>query len=962
MTAITTRDPGALRTHPLVASRQSPFTKGPARLSILVLTCVALIGFSGCETNEPRPDPRPGPRAVSDRFADVERAARGIPGIHGPGLRPTELDESVETRELTGGVLGDPPEPTSIAGMLDLPQPNRPGHVAGHRPEPGQVVAVFELASPSRDRFVLHGTMPIPPDALTFHRGRTPLAVRSLGTTGELVPAQLEVVARDALGRPEVLEISAPVRRSGPPGSRSRYEVVRMDLDLPPPGELAEAAGELVATAGSALLSVRDVFGNRYEVDLLAPPEHPGSGGRTLVRDGYAARTLRTASVLVPTRTTGAGAPRDHLMGVHAYWTFWHDEPRVTLDLRIHNGLTNGSGAEDPRDTPLGIVYWDSVELELPSPWSAQPLLADPFFGPERQVGDRTIVPLVRGYETGELHMMPPQAQFHRRLTLAPFAASGVSPRGPMLEGQAFCLPGKGLWSWFPGSDGGHFLAQKTQLPTWEAFAFEKNKGPRAVREHIGDQLARLRDLAERGASDDNLVGGQVMGWSHPWFYADQGVAGGVDIQFVEGHRAAGGASTEALERLMLLHRMNASRHPVAQWNVKGEPADVHLWRGPDGRVPFDFRTNGRVVPPEFTWPCFGGPSADVHVRAVHQLDKRPPYDMGTVHQKGGAPTGGNASIFNWWPHDGQHAIRWTKNPKALVWLTNDALARDDLMLAASLFQLQFHGYEHVEASWSKGVTLKRFEQAVAAHPGQGIDLNREHAWGIDMMCAAYAISGDGWRAANRKWFERVTDLMGRASMPNGLISRRFHGGIVQGKYDGAQTFESLFLMHAQRCLNESVLRGTDEARARFLDWLQVRGCDYLFWPPVWERAVLDGGYVEQGPRFSYAVGLHDEPDEPPFSDEARWGARYLPEDGLSGPVERIYGFAILAYVQSLTPTRGDRASSGRFLGRAQIMWFAPASWRKLATTMFEHAARPSDDYSGNWAGFLAALQAIGAI
>jgi hypothetical protein len=351
-----------------------------------------------------------------------------------------------------------------------------------------------------------------------------------------------------------------------------------------------------------------------------------------------------------------------------------------------------------------------------------------------------------------------------------------------------------------------------------------------------------------------------------------------------------------------------------------------------------------------------------VHLLAVHQLRARPPYDQGTVHRPGGAPDGGKQSLFNWWPHDGQHYVRWTKNPKALVWLGNDALAKDDLRLAASLFQLQFHGREHERASWSPGVTLRQFERSVQERPGQGIDLNREHAWGIDAMCALYALSDDDWRKANRAWFERVADLFGRASMPNGLVSRRYHAGIVGGRYDGAQTFESLFLMHAQRCLVASVFDGVDEGRTRLLNWLQVRGCEYLFWSPVWERRTLPDGSVEAGPRFCYAVAPHDEPELPPFSKASHWGERYLPEDGLSGPIERVYGFALLAHVQTLPGARGGRGLGGRFLGRAQQMWFAPNSWRKLAARMFEHAGRTSDDYSGNWAGFLAALQGLGAI
>jgi len=229
--------------------------RGLDRLSlpiVVVLWACAFLPVLGCGSGKTRSQPQQARRNVPDRFADVERGARGIPGIHSPGLRsipPVGVDAGSASAMEPYNALALEPVNGDPEGETAGARPG-PGGILGSRgtrrnvrgPKRGKVVAVFELANPSRDRFILHGTLPIPPDAVTFHRGRTPLAVRSLGTTGELVPAQVEVVVRDSLGRPEVLEISAPVQRAGPPGKRTRYEVVRVDMVLPPPGALSEAA------------------------------------------------------------------------------------------------------------------------------------------------------------------------------------------------------------------------------------------------------------------------------------------------------------------------------------------------------------------------------------------------------------------------------------------------------------------------------------------------------------------------------------------------------------------------------------------------------------------------------------------------------------------------------------------------------------------------------------------------
>src|SRR6185503_1226560 len=107
------------------------------------------------------------------------------------------------------------------------------------------------------------------------------------------------------------------------------------------------------------------------------------------------------------------------------------------------------------------------------------------------------------------------------------------------------------------------------------------------------------------------------------------------------------------------------------------------------------------------------------------------------------------------------------------------------------------------------------------------------------------------------------------------------------------------FLIHAMRCMNESVFRGVDDERRKMLERLAVRGVDYLCWGPPWAKQQAswqpDPAHPTrflQGPRHGIAISLNDDYQSPPFSDEARWGANYMPPDGLGGGIEYFHPWA----------------------------------------------------------------------
>ena len=883
-----------------------------------LLLGLLLLGCTGTSSAPPEPPPTEPP--PTDRFAD----------------RRAELTRDLHT-----------------FGQLAAPQ-------GGGREDGRAVVARLEVSAPKLDRFVVHGTLPVPAGFDPGDSSRSPLAISARGPGAQLAPVQVNILTRSASGAPEVIAFAALIDRPQgvQPGAPLTLDVVEFNQELDPGGPaLTEAVAELADPRGAArvLLRARDVHGNVYEADLGGAPDAPGFGSREVLRDGPVRRIVRTHATLVPVERSGEGQPRAHLMGVHAYWTLHAQDGRVGLDLRVHNGATSGSRRAAPEETPLGFIHWDALELDLPESWQAQPLVLDPFLGEERVADGRRRLPLVRRNDDGSLHMMPPQAQFQRRLTLTTPQRRAGDPL--ILSGLAFPRNGAGLWSWWNPATA-HYFPQHGLLPDWSSFKLGSVKGERALQVRLRQRRDLARQTLETGKAQEGLIAGPLMGWAHPLGVSVQGMTGGSGIVFLEGHRTAAAASAAGIEALLLEHRMNASRMPIAQWDAQGQPVGVEAWLDGSGKVPFDFRTNGRMVPPVFRLPMFEGPIPHPQVRAVHLAERRPDYDRGSPHHPGGRLAGGDQDLVSWLPHDGQHFARWTKRPMALAWLTADALAIDDLRHAAETFHLMFHGEEHEHVRWSPGVTLLQFEKLVAAHPGHGMPVDRDHAWGIEVQCAAWLLADDGWRARRADWYRRAGQLMVDAAMPSGLVQRMHVPKLLGGRYGGAQAFECMFLLHAKRCLIESVLRVQEPALAEELAGVHQRALDYLLWGPVWTCFEIKEEMI-CGPRWHFATGPGKDWSEPPFSDETVYGPRYLPVDGAEGPVETTYLWAPMEYGMLLAQGEAGPDLDDRYLRRALTSDRAAGRWEALMESFFAGAQRTGNDLSGNWGSLIGRVQSL---
>lgn len=907
-----------------------------------------------------------------DRFEDLRPARPGASRWTGPkpaAPKPEESEPptapkapqpeqgSSEASPTTALPVPSPAEPTALQPLVQQPNATES---KWHK------VAEMDWTVGSRPSLVVHGTLPVPPEFRLLGPGRTPLAIRPRGLTTDPIPAQVTLVTRTSTGAPSVVELGARVEM--PPqiqhGSHHRFEVFWGDFACATEPLLPTGAKTLFATPDGPFLRTEDVFGNRYRFAITQDPAGFGVTQINTLQIGPSCHQWKVSGVLMPEGSPSAlGAPLPHMMGVSAYVTQWGGSSHTSLDLRIHNGLTAGSHPRTAMDSPLGSVYWKSIDLYLPLGWTSEVSIADPFLGAEAEVENGWKVrSLVKALPGGKLHLMGPQAQMVRRLTLRRTQHSPCARVGAFVEGLMFCQPGLGLWSWFSLPA---YFPQMALLPTLEHWKSDGRQGANAVEARLAAERDRNLQFLRSGDKDGNLIYGGVMGWSHPRGYPHGGAVSGVDIGFVEGHLAAWAASQAGYEDLEFLHRMTVARQPDAQYTALGEPVGVQGWRDANGVVPFDFRTNGYMVPPEFQFVCKGGPAPSEQVREVLRRNLRPPYDIGTAHDPKGELPRATEALFAWMPHDDQHMIRHTKNLKALVWLGNDPLAKDDLMHASSLFRLMFSEGPHTPVSWSAGVTLRAFLAWAASAPHHGLPVDRAHAWGIDMMCASYQCASDAWRADALPWFQKVVELFDVASMPSGLIQRYLQPDLLDAKYDACQTFQLMFLLHSQRCLIESVFRDVDPDRMDTLARLHNRGLDFLFFGHIYTHFQGErwGGFVSSaGPYHRFAVAPKGPLTEVPYCFEDVWGKDYLPPGGFGEYVDTTYLFPPLEYGYLLTRNSTPNPLDNRYLQRSLVCGSLPGSWNKLDQEFWQSVQYGFSDNSQNLASYIAQLQRLGAV
>jgi len=488
---------------------------------------------------------------------------------------------------------------------------------------------------------------------------------------------------------------------------------------------------------------------------------------------------------------------------VHSYIGVLDSEPLVTLDLRFNNG-PDGFSDVSTYDDPLGKVYFKSINLLVPNGWMAQQNFEDPGFGNPTVFGGLTAYSLVEEIPTGELHVMGPNAQFHRRLVLSPIEEQVRARAYADAAGQGFSRAGDDgegneLWSWW-NQDTGRYFPQRQQLPALE---------------HISESSLRASlegDLSwhEGFMSSGNgfglypIVSGR-LGWAHPWGVAYGGMTGGNEIHFFTGVDTALTASTDGYRDLQLVHRMQTDRQPNAYYDLIGDPTSIEKWT---------------------EYALDGSPYIDmVFYLSLHYAGNDPMgYDSVDTFQADQVAAMGlqpdyESALLGYAHYDLQHLIRYTRSANALTWLGNDPIAKDDVMNQAEMVHLTYHMLDNNQWGGYSEVTMQWDRAYVDEHPQAGYRTGRQEGWGIDAMNAAYSIASLSWRDDKLQFYEDVAELaLDGQGACNGFLQANIHPKFLQGKYRARQSIEQAIMENALYGAVQSVFRDVSPVHEAMLE------------------------------------------------------------------------------------------------------------------------------------------------
>ncbi|MBI5362475.1 MAG: hypothetical protein HZA53_04795 [Planctomycetes bacterium] len=750
----------------------------------------------------------------------------------------------------------------------------------------GVQVATFRLAAPAAGEFVLRATLPVPPGTFLPENGGSAFHVRN--PDGAMVPAQTEVVSRypQSTDGADVVEVLARVRRpaGAQPGDALTYPVLLEPHRLEQTAPGAQVA-LLLATTRAVYARATDAFGHEYVADLYEDVRIPGGDRYRVLRAGLAARTEAThQSLRAVDPETGPLGTLPHLMGVHAYFTQWSGEDFLSLDLRVHNAAS-GQDPATPLDDALQKLYFGTFELRLPHDWVVLDAFPNPYFGAPLTEGSFRVWPIVAPLANGKLHVLPQMAQFQRRLVIAHDDPETIARALVVLreENLGYCAPGapsktRPLWSWWNAGTARYF-PQRRRMPDLgmldTAQQIASDQGALAVRQ---TQLAT-------GSTGPWPAQSAGLGWAHPWGVTDGGMVSGDEIWLYDGLTTAWCASNSGYRFAELRHRMYVDRQRNVLFNAPGNPTAVHQWVVHDA-------VHGDYLP---VW-WFNGPM--LWAADPFGLSTAPTFQNDWVAANGKAPAY-DAELGAYQSIDEAHLGRFTHDAKVLVWLGNDALAKDDLRGQAESFHF---GYSELPQDiWNGTIVsgLRASETYVAGHPGNGFSFGRREGWCLDAVCAAYSTSDELWRARNRPWLARVVNVIEAGqSTCTGTIQATLLYNVFNAQYRCRQSIEAAIGEHALVALRESVFGRGDPAASQSLNRVLANSTRAMIAPLYWSSA----GHA---PWSLIAVGPGDSA-QPLYCNS-------IPADGNGGNVDAYQCWSSFAYGYELG---GD----AQFLLKAQEM------------------------------------------
>lgn len=766
---------------------------------------------------------------------------------------------------------------------------------------PGSALTVgaLEVETPTDDEFLLHGTLPIPRGTWTDIDGQQPFAV--LDVDGTPLPTQTEVVSRypSAHDGADVVEVIARVHRGEAlaPGARKSYVITLSPTPRTPvplasvealwtgPAQLPAQVLALLQDPESLVIEVIDVFGNAYTASPL-----DGTGELKLLRHGEVQTQLRVATTLAPKNPTiGAFGTLPHHLGLHLYLTTTCDGDVVGADLRLHNGHS-GKDKSSALDDALGRVFFREINLNVPSDWQVIQDYDDPFLGPPTSHGSRRTFPLVAANPDGTMHVMDWQAQFHRRLALAPDAAAARARELLRGAGLGFArrgntAPDLDMWSWW-NADTARWFPQSQRLPSLA------HAGLDLMQADLQADLADVQTHLEQGTSGGGYpVACGVLGWSHPFGVGYGGMSGGAEIFMCDGLATLEAASLDGYRLTRIVHRMQTDRMPCALYDLDGEPSALEDWvvevDGVQDYVPFF----------HYLVPSLGGIDP-------FGVTTAPTFQLEYVEDEGLEP-GYMGLLGTYFPHDYQHFIRYTRSAKVLAWLANDSMAKDDLAMQAANFRMSYHRWYNSPYQHVQNTGLRFDRDYVDEHPGAGFTFGRGEGWAIDCVVAAYATGSPAWRAQQRPWIDRIVSLVAEGQGDcNGFVQATVSSKLLDGDYHARQIIEQSILENALYGLIEGVYRGDNSARTSQLEAVLTDSLWSMLSEMAWDPD-------QPAPWAVTAVAPLDEL-LPIWCD-----ASEIPADGFSTWTDSFQNWSSFAYGFQLT---GDPT----FLLHAQLQHGSP--------------------------------------
>ncbi len=777
--------------------------------------------------------------------------------------------------------------------------------------------------TPSASGCYVRGTVPVPDG---FQLEGAGLALNDVFWEGPKL-VQVETVTRGPRGAPEVIEILAHMPGGRPP---SRWAEVVSTKGLAAPND--QPAPHTVFRDAIRLRAI-DAKGASYTAELR--PGGKGHDSLVTLKSGFIHRQDRHAAVLMPDSPEEALHP--HLFGVHAYLGNWGDDKYLTLDLRVHNGLIGPNATRDGPEAPVGPLYFEHLELQLPKGWGATADVRDPALGELELTESGARIQIVKSLGGELLHMVPPGGRFHRRLALymTDEAASKERAVGHLNgEGAATCAPSQDKWSWSNPKTARYF-PHRQLIPELSYF---KGDGDEESKRILRGKPLPLEQHIVAGVGGAGLLKSPALGWAHPWFRSSPGSHGGEGVTFLEGLRCLGTPySSWELKNLALRHRANCSRQPTASWRSNGEPTKVEDWLEED-QLPFQFHLVSRAALTSLRLPCDGGtkplPELFEHVAP----ERRPPYDQSDAWDEGGSRPSDPEDLVTWQPHDGAHLIRFTSHAKALAWLTNDSLAKDALAHEAERVRFAL---PTVESPAPPMTTVRQLLDYAETHPKNGLPIGREFGWALDTVAAAYSLGSDEDRSRLGPWLVEACSAVALATPSSGVVIRNTTSARPKDRtHATAHAFQAAILQLGLRSATRSCLEGVHDDLAQALDRALLECVETLYYSPIFSQpSDLTKHWPNapelSGPRWIFPVAPLGW-DLPPFNP-----GDPLPANSFDGGVECHYSYALLAWAHELAPPNEEQQR--RHLDRILDLGPRYKSWADLK----EHLARQSQSRPG---------------